>query len=204
MITRRELKENSKQQLKGKWGVAIGTCFVYSLLSSLSIVYEFEISPSIYVTLNIILLLISGALAVGINRFMITLVKREEEPRFIQLFSGFSDVFLKSLGLLLLFSLIIIIGSILLVIPGIIAAFMYSQSFYILADNPDMSVVECLRKSREMMVGYKFDYLVLQLSFLGWGILCIFTFGIGLLWLMPYMEATLANYYLELKSENNL
>lgn len=202
MITRRELKENSKQQLRGRWGVAIGTCFVYGLLSGISGAFSAETSPGFYLTLNIVTLLISGPLAVGINRFMLTLARGKEEPRFVQLFSGFSDVFLKSLGVMILFGLIVFVGIILLVIPGIIATFMYSQAFYILADDPSISVVECLRKSRQMMVGHKFDYFVLQLSFIGWAILCLFTLGIGFLWLMPYMEVTLANYYLELKAEN--
>lgn len=202
MITRRELKENSKQQLRGKWGVAIGTCFVYGLLSGISGAFSAETSPGFYLTLNIVTLLISGPLAVGINRFMLTLARGKEEPRFVQLFSGFSDVFLKSLGVMILFGLIVFVGIILLVIPGIIATFMYSQAFYILADDPSISVVECLRKSRQMMVGHKFDYFVLQLSFIGWAILCVFTLGIGFLWLMPYMEVALANYYLELKAEN--
>lgn len=89
--------------------------------------------------------------------------------------------------------------SLLLIIPGIIKAFAYSQAMYIIAEEPNIGTREALRRSEEMMVGHKAEYFVLQLSFIGWGILSTFTFGILTLWLVPYMNATMANYYQELK-----
>lgn len=59
--------------------------------------------------------------------------------------------------------------------------------------------MEAIKKSSEMMRGYKTDYFLLQLSFIGWGFLCLFTFGIGFLWLSPYVKTSNAVFYRELK-----
>ena len=89
---------------------------------------------------------------------------------------------------------------ILFIIPGIILIFMFSQANYILAENPEKSSIECLKESIRMMKGYKFEYFVLYLSFVGWFVLSILTFGIGFLWLIPYYQITATNFYLELKN----
>jgi integral membrane protein len=52
-----------------------------------------------------------------------------------------------------------------------------------------------------MMKGHKFDLFWLYLSFIGWGLLCILTLGIGFLWLVPYMEASQSAFYAEVKAE---
>ncbi|WP_242863956.1 DUF975 family protein [Clostridium tepidiprofundi] len=61
--------------------------------------------------------------------------------------------------------------------------------------------MDTLRLSKEMMYGYKWKLFVLQLSFIGWGLLCVLTLGIGLLWLVPYIEMTKANFYEDVKRE---
>lgn len=91
----------------------------------------------------------------------------------------------------------VFIGTILFVIPGIIVGIMFSQANYILAENPDKSAMECIKESARMMKGHKFDYFVLELSFIGWSILCVLSLGIGFLWLVPYFEITLTNFYLK-------
>ena len=92
-------------------------------------------------------------------------------------------------------SLFIFLWSLLLIIPGIIAAYAYSQVFYILADNPSLSGMEALDQSKQMMKGRKWKYFCLCMRFVGWSILCIFTLGIGYIWLAPYMAVSLANFY---------
>jgi uncharacterized membrane protein len=67
-----------------------------------------------------------------------------------------------------------------------------------MAENPEMSASEACAKSKEMMKGYKFDLFVLELSFIGWSLLCIFTCGIGFIVLRPYMEAATADFYREI------
>jgi uncharacterized membrane protein len=67
-----------------------------------------------------------------------------------------------------------------------------------MAENPEMSASEACAKSKEMMKGYKFDLFTLELSFIGWYFLCIFTCGIGFIVLTPYMEAAVADFYREI------
>ena len=78
----------------------------------------------------------------------------------------------------------------------------YAMVYYIIADNPEYGVWQSLRESAIMMRGYKLKYFRLQFSFIGWIILCSFTFGVGSLWLTPYMHATNTVFYEQLKQEN--
>ena len=78
---------------------------------------------------------------------------------------------------------------------------MYELTTYILIDNPDMRVIEALKASRSLTKGHRLDLFVLILSFIGWIILSIFTFGILLLWVMPYMQTTISLFYFDLKKE---
>ena len=97
-----------------------------------------------------------------------------------------------------------LIGSILLIIPGIIAAIGLTFYAYVVADNPELDVTNALRKCWEITLGFKMDLFVFYLSFIGWAILAVFTFGIGVLWLVPYMQfATIAFYKDSLGANSN-
>lgn len=95
--------------------------------------------------------------------------------------------------------LYVFLWSILLIIPGIIAAISYSQTFFILVDKKKISGVEALQQSKEMMQGNKWRFFCLCLRFTGWFIISILTFGIGFLWLIPYMHVSFANFYDDIK-----
>ena len=86
----------------------------------------------------------------------------------------------------------------LLVIPGIIKSYEYAMVPYILAEHPDMEYRTALSKSREMMDGHKWDFFVLQLSFIGWEMLGILMCCIGIIFVMPYEYATFAEFYLNI------
>ncbi len=62
-------------------------------------------------------------------------------------------------------------------IPGIIAAIRYSQSFYVLADDPTKTIRQCVNESKRMMKGNKAKYFLLNLSFIGWAILSLLPMG---------------------------
>jgi uncharacterized membrane protein len=126
---------------------------------------------------------------------------RQDLPADIgDLFCGYKR-FWKVLGTFLLMILAIIGGFILLVVPGIILCFGYAMVPYVLRDNPELSCTETLAKSREMMKGHKWELFVLYLSFIGWAILCVFTFFIGFLWLTPYMQMTETKFYEKIRAE---
>jgi uncharacterized membrane protein len=83
-------------------------------------------------------------------------------------------------------------------IPGIVKSYSYAMTNYILIDNPNMTANEAITESRKMMDGHKMDLFLLDLSFIGWYILSIFTFGILLLYVAPYHEAARAQFYADL------
>ncbi|MCK9471446.1 MAG: DUF975 family protein [Bacilli bacterium] len=109
---------------------------------------------------------------------------------------------LRLIGATLLYALIVFIGFLLFIIPGIIFSYQYSQVMYILAEDKEIGVWDAFKKSKEMMVGYKFDLFIFHLSFIGHILLGMITFGIYLLYAMPYMQLSYYNYYLHLKGKD--
>ncbi|MDF2505900.1 MULTISPECIES: DUF975 family protein [Clostridium] len=184
-----ELRELSRQQLKGKWGTAILLCFIFSIITGL-----LGFIPIVGVIISWI---IAGPLTFGLISCFLKLV-RNENFRFENLFDGFKH-FASSFLLMLLMGIFVFLWSLLLIIPGIIAAYRYSMSFYILNDNPEIGAMDALRESKKMMIGYKGKLFLLNLSFIGWAILSVLTAGIGFLWLIPYMNTATANFYQNLK-----
>lgn len=109
---------------------------------------------------------------------------------------------LKLVGAYLLFSLIVMVGFMLFIIPGIIFSYQYAQVMYILAEDKEIGIWDAFVKSREMMKGYKFDLFIFQLSFIGHIILGIITIGIYFFYAMPYIQLSYYNYYLHLKNKD--
>jgi uncharacterized membrane protein len=107
----------------------------------------------------------------------------------------------RNIWTMFLMGLFISLWSLLFIIPGIIASFSYAMAPFLLHDNPEISGYEAIRRSKAMVKGHKFDLFYLLLSFIGWGILCLFTFGIGYLWLMPYMQTSVASFYDDIKAD---
>lgn len=99
---------------------------------------------------------------------------------------------------MLLFSLLIVVCAVI----GIVLMLTYSQSYYLLLDFPDYSAGEALKKSRAIMKGSKGRLFYIDLTFVPLLLLCVLTCGIGFLWLMPYMQAAKANFYLDLVKKN--
>ena len=180
----------SRESLKGKWGLAIGTSVLYLL-----IVAGIQAIPKAGPLGSLI---ISGPFGLGLAMFSLSIV-RNKDASVNQLFEGFQN-FGTALGAYLLSSLFTILWLLLLIVPGIIAAISYAQTFYLLADNPGLSPMEAIDKSKAMMDGYKMQYFYMLLRFLGLMLLCVLTLGIGLFWLIPYMQVTVATFYEELKA----
>jgi len=187
----RELMAKARESLSGKWGLAIGTFLVYGL-----IVGGIGVVP---LAGSIAVLLIAGPMAVGLATFSLTLA-RKEDAKLNQIFNGFSK-FGTALGANLLKMLFVFLWTLLLIIPGIIATISYSQLFYILAEDDSIGIRDAITKSKKMMYGYKWKYFCLGCRFIGWALLCIFTLGIGYLWLSPYIGISFANFYEDIKDK---
>jgi len=185
-----ELRTKAREALSGNWGLAIGVTFVYMLIvGGLG---------SIPLAGQIGSILIAGPMALGMAIFVLSLA-RNQEAKFDQLFQGFQN-FGTALGAYVLMLIYVLLWSLLLIVPGIIAAIGYSQVFYILAEDNTIGITEALKKSKSMMDGYKMKYFFMMLVFFGWSLLCILTLGIGFLWLIPYMYVSYANFYDDIKN----
>ena len=125
-------------------------------------------------------------------------VARRLEAGFGTLFEMFSWFF-RFLWLNILMAIFIFLWSLLLVVPGIIAAYRYSMAMYIFFDDPEKGALECIRESKAMTYGYKGKLFVLDLSFIGWAILSIIP--LVSIYTTPYMSTTKANYYRALRGE---
>lgn len=128
-------------------------------------------------------------------------IRNGKEPFKVEtLFDGYKD-FMRIFGTTLLMNVYIFLWTLLFIFPGIIKSISYSQTYYVLKDNPEFKFNEAIERSMEMMEGHKMQYFLLMLSFIGWIILIILTCGILSLWVTPYMNATFANYYEYVKEE---
>ena len=95
---------------------------------------------------------------------------------------------------------LIFISSLAVSIFLLIIQIIYSQINYIMVENPEIKIIECMKRSRKMMKGVKFKYFKLQFSFIGWWIFSIFTLGIAALWVNPYVMLANTNFYEEIKN----
>lgn len=77
----------------------------------------------------------------------------------------------------------------------------YYLVLYIVADDPSIRARDAVRRSAELMTGNYWRLAVLWLRFTGWQMLAVLTFGIGFLWLIPYMSAAMAVFYLDIKQK---
>lgn len=192
-FTHEELKSNAKASLCNHWCVSTIVCIIaITLYTAPGLISE---KP------NFLFLLMPGPISFGLNLYFLRL-SRNESAKITHLFQGFRH-FCRTLATYLLCMLFILLWASILIIPGIIASISYSQVFFILADNPEIPSTEVMKISKNMMQGYRWNYFLLQLSFLVWGICCILTLGIGFLWLIPYIKTTNANFYLKVKANYN-
>ncbi|MFA7209751.1 MAG: DUF975 family protein [Parcubacteria group bacterium] len=183
------LMKMARESLKGKWGLAIGASVVYCLL-----VTGVQLVPRVGWIGS---LLITGPMIFGVTVFFLAL-SRNQDAKLEQLFAGFNN-FGNSLAAYLLISIFVFLWALLLIVPGIIAALSYAMTFYIMADDKSIGATEAIRRSKKMMDGYKWKLFCLKFRFLGWALLAILTCGIGLLWLMPYVDTSMAKFYDDIK-----
>ena len=184
----REIKTRARESLRGKYGLFLLIAFLAIVISAC--VSEFAIVG----------VLITGPIAVGLAYVFMSLV-REQEVKVENLFYGFKS-FVPSFLQELLRCIFTLLWTLLFIIPGIIKAFAYSMTPYILVDNPDMTALEAITASKKMMMGNKGRLFKLFLSFIGWIILSILTGGIGFVFLAPYICAAEAGFYQDLITRN--
>lgn len=207
-----EIKNQSLESLEGKWRLTVLLTFIVFLMTAvLPLILKIILSGGFtsmvdqnnpHLGAMIFQFVYSIALVpftIAFTWFYLNLIRREE-PEIPQVFSIYLDgqTSLKLIGASILQNIMILLWTILLIIPGIIKKLSYSQTFYLLKDHPEYSVIQAITESKNRMKGYKWKYFLLNLSFIGWGILCVISLGIGYLLLVPYVSTSTATFYREL------
>lgn len=150
----------------------------------------------IFGILTIVRFVIGGATTLGYAAFNLDLVDGVDTSasvvftQYYRLGAGFCMQLLRAIYVAL--------WTLLFVIPGIVASYSYAMTPYILLENPGMGANEAIARSKALMRGNRMRLFCLQFSFVGWYILSMFTLGIGLIWLRPYVEAAQAAFYREI------
>ena len=144
-------------------------------------------------------LFIMGQMNYGLH-YVIKENYEESKPQVKNLFIGFNNYW-KCFLINLLQGVYILLWTLLFIIPGIIKGYSYSMAFYILAENPDMTANEAITESREIMNGHKWELFVLGLSFILWAFAIVFTLGIAAIYVEPYMQLTITNFYHNIKRQ---
>lgn len=188
-MTRVELKNEAKEQIKGKIGILF---LIFLIIAIIGVGSSFVPIVGWFATI-----IIMPAFNISLCMIFLNLAKREDIS-VGDVFKGF-NITGKAVWLYIITNFFVFLWSLLLIIPGIIKTFSYSMASFILADNPELTAREALEESKRIMEGHKFDLFVLQLSFFWWYLLGAITFGIAYVYVVPYFESTMTNFYNEIK-----
>ena len=181
-------KKLAKQHLAGKWGAFIGCSIALGLVS-----FAAGFVPIVRGLAGILL---AGVTAMGPVAIVLAVV-HGQKPTMSDAFYGFNS-YGRNLGAALLMGLYLSLWSLLLFIPGIIKTFSYSATFFLLHENPEMGANEAITMSRKLMDGHKMEAFILGLSFIGWWLLVIVTFGLAAFYVGPYLSVTMGEFYAKL------
>ena len=200
-------------QLKGNWGHAVLFTLVFFLISAASgtfgVISELisagvisEVVYSLWLEL-FEYLFVAYPLSYGLSVSFLGYVRTGNDLTIGGMFDAFkaNSNYGRVIGIGILVGAIGLLGFILLIVPGVILAIAVSMSFYILKDNPELGVIDVIKRSIQMMKGHKMEYFCLWLSFIGWIILGILTLGIGFMWIYPYICTADAHFYEYVKDD---
>jgi uncharacterized membrane protein len=199
-----DLKQQARQALANKWGLAVVVTLLYAIFNYLVpngiewLLSGGNLGPSEPTMPQVVSGLISILLApltIGLTWYFMDLFDGER-ARWTHLFEPF-DVsnYLRMLGSVLLLWLYSFLWTLVFIIPGIVKSLAYSQTFFVMKDHPEMTINEAITRSRQLMNGYKWRYFFFTLSFIGWFFLAVLTMGIGFLWLLPYYYMSCVAFY---------
>lgn len=211
-MNRKEIKELAKSKIKGnKWNIIWPMLIIQVInsiltrllggtvnidINNLESLESIQVSPKVYFS-SFVVSLIIGVITAGYVKYILNFVRTGEfdtDSILETIKAKWVDVLVATI----LTSIIIGLCTMLFVVPGIIMALAYAFTTLLVIDT-DVSGSDSLKASREMMKGYKWNYFVFGLSFIGWALLIPFTFGLILIWLYPYMVVANTLYYEELK-----
>lgn len=185
-------RAEARQALSGKWATSAlfyFVCFLIVVAVNGTIGYISNSGGSLLS--NLLVLPLTYAVSVAFLRQF-----RGEEMQIEWLFEHFNR---RVWVTMILRYILVLLWSLLLLIPGIIKSYSYAMVPYLMNDDPELSGRAALDRSEAMMKGHRMDLFLLDMSFIGWIILGILAFGIGIFFVTPYTESAHAAFYEDLK-----
>ena len=155
---------------------------------------SYELPSMAYSIVSLLVAIVSVMVDTGLKWYGLMLIRGNGQNAG-RAFSLVCGCFITVLVTSIVIGIFTALWSLLLIIPGIIASYRYRMAMYIIHDDPEVGIMEAIRKSKQMMVGHKMDLFVLDLSFIGWYLLSVITLGIATLYVGPYVAATQAAFY---------
>ena len=195
-MNRKEIKNKALNLLEDNfWVIWFSIFLMFCMLGIIEYVFTFlSFNSGLFEILLyfIVVQLIISPFSIGFNYCILRIVRKDKMylKDLFKFYPNFINIFLVSLVVQLFFS----IGFTLFIIPGIIVVLVYCFVNFIIADG-EFSVIDSLRASRELIYGYKFDYFKFLISFIGWWLIVIFTFGTAIVFVLPYFLVSNAVYY---------
>lgn len=180
-MTTAQMKARAKDCLRVHWGTVLLTLIISAAISMV-----INLIPVIG---SIAALVLAGPISVGVM-LVLTNVTAGKSVSIGQIFDPIGYCFVSAFLANLLQGVFVFLWSLLLVVPGIMKAYSYAMTFYVLRYEPNLTGTEALRRSESLMNGHRMELFKLQLSFIGWLLLCTVTFGLATIWVAPYMEVT--------------
>ena len=208
MKSNKEYREISLASLRGNWTPAVITAIIYIIIIALGcgkedITNRLNLQPGFLWTLRgvgtALTIFVLAPASIGFSNAFRCL-QQNGNPNILQNFLGFATRnYLHNIWVYIVMEIKIILWTFCLIVPGIMKSFSYAMVPYIMAEHPEYNATTCIAESERIMYGHRMELFTLYLSFIGWFLLAIITCGIGLLWLMPYMETAQAAFYADIK-----
>ena len=197
MPENRDIRAAALAELRGNWTQPVLTTLVYVVVTAVASVLLNYIPAVGGLAYSLLIAAPLGfGYAITFLNFMRGIDRDDMVGKPFMCFQNYG----RFLGVSALYTVYIVLWTLLLIIPGIIKSYSYAMTPFIMHENPQLSGEDCIKASMKMMDGNKGKLFLLDLSFIGWALLCILTLGIGLLWLSPYVECSHAKFYEELKA----
>lgn len=202
-----DFRDAARAKLQGKWATLALITFIITLITGLCTSSYASVSAGTFFTVCFTSIGTIAALVIGgpfeLSQSQIALkIMRGKDAVIEDTFEGFKN-FVNAFLLFLINSIFVFLWSLLLIVPGIIKQLSYSMSFFILADDPSLTQDRAREKSIELMNGNKWRLFCLRISFIGWYLLGLLTFGILLFWVIPYEKCAEAEFYRDLIKEQD-
>ena len=217
MWTIKELKALGKQAFKNNYWVSVVAALILGIAIAGVTTYlsvntgqDFSEASSnssmtfsiVAVTSSIVTLLLNAfvfrPLEIGGRHFFLN--NSDGRANIYDFLVGFRFNYLNNVLTMFLRDLFVALWTMLFIIPGIVKMYAYSLVPYILAENPEIGAMDAIKLSNEMMKGHKMNAFLLDLSFIGWDILSLMTWGIlEIFFVAPYKASTDAALYETLK-----